>query len=437
MLIVKKRVKGGLARQYSIKKRDQILAFDGYDAVDVLDYVFYDSKPSFTLTVQRKGKIKEITVSKDEDQSLGLTFVSDGLEVKTCRNKCTFCFVDQMPKGMRESLYVKDDDYRQSFLHGNFVTLTNLSKEDEKRILRLKLSPLYVSVHSMQGETRRRLTGNRFAGEIERQLHDFAAAGITMHTQVVLVRGENDENDLTMTARKLFALAPWVKTMAVVPCGVTAHREGLTPIADIDGAYAKSVIEQIANLNAEFGVPFIQVADEFYFRAGLPVPSPHAYGDYEQIENGVGLTTKFREEIEESIREGDTLSQKTKFLVVSGTSARDFVDEWAQKICACTQNAQVKTVGVKNTVFGETVNCTGLLCGVDIVRTAKENAPFDVMILNGCTLRRGEDVFLDGMTATDVASAVGKPLRFTDGTGQSFVQALTSESFDKIVYPSK
>lgn len=437
MLSVKRRLKGGLARKYAIKKGDQILAFDGYDAVDVLDYVFFDSKPSFTLTVGRKGKIREIAIEKEEDQSLGLLFDDDGLELKTCHNKCMFCFVDQMPKGMRESLYVKDDDYRQSFLHGNFVTLTNLTQKDEQRIIRLKLSPLYVSVHSMQAETRCRLTGNRFAGEIERQLHDFAAAGITLHTQVVLVRGENDGEDLTQTARKLFALSPWVRTMAVVPCGVTAHRDGLTPIADIDGAYAQSVIEQISALNAEFGVPFIQVADEFYFRAGLPVPPPHAYGDYEQIENGVGLTTKFREELEESQQVEETLIEKTKFLVMSGTSASAFVAEWAQKICSNTQHATAVTVGVKNTVFGETVNCTGLLCGKDIIAAAKQNAPFDVVVLNGCTLRQGEDVFLDGLTAKELANIVGVPLRFTDGTGQSFVSALTKQEFEKTVYPSK
>ena len=437
MLTVKKTIRGGVARKYAIKKGDQILAFDGYDAVDILDYVFFDSKPSFTLTVGRKGKIREIAIEKEEDQSLGLLFVSDGLQLKTCRNKCVFCFVDQMPKGMRESLYVKDDDYRQSFLNGNFVTLTNLTKEEEQRIIRLRLSPLYVSVQSMQADVRKKLTGNRFAGEIERQLHDFAASGITMHTQVVLVRGENDGEDLTKTARKLFALAPWVKTMAVVPCGVTAHREGLTPIADIDGAYAKSVIEQISALNAEFGVPFIQAADEFYFRAGLPVPPPHAYGEYEQIENGVGLTAKFLEEIEQSTISGADISVGTAFLIVSGTSAKDFVDTCAQAVCEKVRRAVVKTVGAENSVFGQTVNCTGLLCGVDIVRVARQSAPFDGVILNGCVLRRGEDVFLDGMTAQEVADAVGKPVRFTDGSGQSFVDALTKAQFEKTVYPSK
>ena len=191
MLSVKRRLRGGLARKYAIKKGDSILAFDGNEAVDILDYVFFDSKPSFTLTVSRKGKTREIAVEKGEDQSLGLLFDGDGLELKTCHNKCTFCFVDQMPKGMRESLYVKDDDYRQSFLHGNFVTLTNLTKKDEQRIIRLKLSPLYVSVHSMQADTRCRLTGNRFAGEIERQLHDFAAAGTFLQT-IYFLAGDLD-----------------------------------------------------------------------------------------------------------------------------------------------------------------------------------------------------------------------------------------------------
>ncbi|MDE7265459.1 MAG: radical SAM protein, partial [Clostridia bacterium] len=227
------KAKGALAKKYKFKKGDKITAFDGFTAEDTLDYLFYDSKPSFTVSVISPDGIKRtVKVDKPEDESLNLTFKQND-KIRTCRNKCIFCFVDQMGEGMRESLYVKDDDYTMSFMCGNFVTLTNVSDEDIDRIIRLHLSPLYVSVHTMDGELRCKLMGNRFAGKIGEQLKKLTDAKITVHCQAVIVPGLNDGENLEYTARKLFEMYPYIADVAVVPTGLTKHRENLTAIPDI------------------------------------------------------------------------------------------------------------------------------------------------------------------------------------------------------------
>ena len=428
MLTIKEVEKNSIGEELGLKKGDVVLAFDGHSAVDVLDYLFYDEKDSFTLTVrQTNGDESTCEIEKDEDESLGLTFESDNLEIRTCHNHCIFCFIDQMPCGMRNTLYVKDDDYRQSFLCGNFVTLTNLKEEDEERIARLKLSPLYISVHTMNGELRKQMTGNRFADRIGVQLEKFAKAGIYMHTQIVLARGFNDGKELEFSARELCKLYPNVQTMAVVPVGMTKFRDGLTQIKDIDEDYAKEVIALAKNLNAEFGQNFIQLADEFYFRAGLEVEPYEFYGSFPQIENGVGTTAKFLKEIDENIKNSKL---KKKILLISGTSASEFIKKQAEKVQQAVKGLSVKVLSVKNDFFGETVNCTGLLTGQDILKAIlSDGEGYDIVVMPCHVLKEKSDVFLDGMTVKELSKKTGKKIRITNGTGESFVKALSCRKF--------
>ena len=428
MLKIKEVEKNSIGEELGLKKGDEVLAFDGHGAVDVLDYLYYDEKESFTLTVrQTDGDESSCEIEKDEDESLGLTFESDNLDIRTCHNHCIFCFIDQMPCGMRDTLYVKDDDYRQSFLCGNFVTLTNLREEDEERIARLKLSPLYISVHTMNGELRKKMTGNRFADRIGVQLKKFAEAGITMHTQVVLARGFNDGKELEFTARELFKLYPSVQTMAVVPVGMTKFREGLTQIPDIDGEYAREIIGLAKKLNEEFDCNFIQLADEFYFRAGSEVEPYEFYGSFAQIENGVGTTAKFLKEIDENLKNGKF---KKKILLISGTSASEFIKRQAQKVQNAVKGLEVKVLSVKNDFFGETVNCTGLLTGQDILNAVqKEGEGYGIIVMPCHVLKEKSDLFLDGMTVKELAKKTGKRVRITNGTGESFVKALSCRKF--------
>lgn len=432
MLTISKVYKNGVAYELGIKKGDIILAFDGFDVVDILDYVYYDSQTEFTITVKTKQEIIDFDIEKDEFESLGLEFVSDNLEIKKCYNNCVFCFVDQMPPNMRETLYVKDDDYRQSFLIGNFVTLTNVSDSDIDRIIRLKLSPIYVSVQATDSEVRKKLLNNRFAGDIMAKLKKLTEGGIKVHTQVVLVPKLNDGAVLDKTCSDLYNLGENILSIAVVPCGITKYREGLYPISDINKGYATCVISQIKALNAKFKKNLVIAGDEFYFRSGLPLESEEYYGDFAQIENGVGLTTKFEMELNSALKKK---THNGKYLIISGTSAGEYVKERANLVNSYVKGATYEVLAVENEFFGKTVNCTGLLVGKDILSTIKTKnlLGVDGVIIPSVCLKRDEDVFLDGITVKELSSQISTKIIITDGSGQSFFDALSGGKNVRII----
>ena len=392
------KAKGALAAKYKFKKGDKITAFDGFTAVDTLDYLYYDSKPSFTVSlISADGSVRTVKVDKPEDESLNLTF-KDNDKIRTCHNKCIFCFVDQMGDGMRESLYVKDDDYTMSFMCGNFVTLTNVSDEELERIIRLHLSPLYVSVHTMDGELRCKLMGNRFAGKIGEQLKKLTDAKIIVHCQTVIVPNLNDGKNLEYTARKLFEMYPYIADVAVVPTGLTKYRQNLTEIPDITAESAAAVLDLCDRLNSEFGVNFMLPADEYFVRCGRAFKPAEFYGDFSQIENGIGMTSKFISEFTQSVYK-TALKKSKRVAVVTGVSAQKIVDSMCGIANANAQNLQAFALPVENKFFGQTVTCTGLLTGGDIANALKENYDkFDVSVIPSNTLKEFEDVFLDDMT---------------------------------------
>ncbi|MBR5439804.1 MAG: DUF512 domain-containing protein [Clostridia bacterium] len=424
MLKVKSVQKNGIGYEIGIKKGDQITKFNGYEVKDILDYLYYDSLEFFTIEVlDANGVLSTAEVEKEENESLGLTFVSDGLEIKNCHNKCIFCFVDQMPKGMRPSLYVKDDDYRQSFLCGNFVTLTNLTNEDIERIIRLKLSPLYVSVQVTDAKTRAFMLNNRFAGDIMDKLERLANGGISIETQVVLVPKVNDGALLEKTILDLHSLSPYVKSVAVVPCGITAFREGLYEIENATKEYCKCVIEQVREINYRLNENFVVLGDEFYFKAGLEVENYETYGNFSQLGNGVGTTAKFKQEVLSSIKKK---RHEAKYLIICGESASDFIKETVQTIKNSVDGLMADVMPVKNDFFGHTVNCTGLLTGGDILKNAiKVIDNYDALILPDVCLKQDEDVFLDGVTLKEFRKSINKKIIITLGTGQSFFDALS------------
>lgn len=392
------KAKGKLAAKYQFKKGDKITAFDGFTAEDSLDYLYYDSKPSFTVSlISADGSERTVKVDKPEDESLNLVF-KENEKIRTCRNKCIFCFVDQMGEGMRESLYVKDDDYTMSFMCGNFVTLTNVSDEELERITRLRLSPLYVSVHTMDGELRCKLMGNRFAGKIGEQLKKLTDAKITIHCQAVIVPGLNDGKNLEFTARKLFEMYPYVADVAVVPTGLTKHRENLTAIPDITAESAADILDLCDKLNAEFGVNFLLPADEYFVRCGREFKPAEFYGNFSQIENGIGMTSKFISEFTQSVYK-TTLKKSKRVAVVTGVSAAKVINGMCSLANENVGNLHAFALPVENKFFGSTVTCTGLLTGGDIADALKNNSDkFDVAVIPSNTLKEFEDVFLDDMT---------------------------------------
>ncbi|MBQ2769284.1 MAG: DUF512 domain-containing protein [Clostridia bacterium] len=439
MLKITKVKRNSIAKELGLEVGDEIVAFDNHPCEDELDYLYYCETDSFSMTVRdkRSGEETTVEIEKDEGETLGVEFEKN-TAIRTCHNRCVFCFVDQMPKGMRESLYVKDDDYSMSFSCGNFVTLTNLSDEGLERIIRLQLSPLYVSVHTMNPELRVKLLRNRHAGKIVEQIDKLAKGGIKLHCQAVLVPNENDGEELCYTARQLFQYYPAVQDLACVPTGITKYREGLYPILDVDGEYSKKLLDTVDKLNAEFGVPFLLPADEYFVKAGREFKPAAFYGDFEQIENGIGMTSKFLLETNAAL-EGLTqknggryaLKKEKRSLLISGVSA-EAVNERILRECEKTiAGLTASVLAVKNRFFGETVTCTGLLTGQDILAAVREykaqGGRFDEIVLPGNTMKEFEDVFLCGMTLDGLKKELGfENIRINREGGYGLVEILST-----------
>lgn len=432
MLKISKVKRNSIAKELGLEAGDQIIAFNGLPCEDELDYLYYIETDGFSMVVKdhRTGSETTVEVEKEEGEDLGLTFEKNE-KIRTCHNRCVFCFVDQMPSGMRESLYVKDDDYTMSFTCGNFVTLTNLSDEGLERIIRLKLSPLYISVHTTNPELRVKLLRNRYAGKISEQIRQLAAGGIEMHCQAVLVPNKNDGDELARTARELFQYYPAVRDLACVPTGITKYRDGLTYIPDVDKAYSEKLLDLVHSLNAEFGVDFLLPADEYFVKAERAFPSPDFYGDFSQIENGIGLTTKFLSEAEAALCPCELKSAK-KTLIVCGVSAAKTLKVLVERCNQTIKGLQAELLPIENDFFGHTVTCTGLLTGRDITaaieKYREEKGRFDEVILAKDTLKEFEDVFLCGMTLGEMRARLQfKNIRVNRDGGAGLVRLLGSE----------
>ena len=441
MLKITKVKRNSIAKELGLEIGDEIVAFDNYPCEDELDYLYYCETDFFTMTVRdkRSGAETTVEIEKEEGEELGLEFEKNTC-LRTCHNRCVFCFVDQMPKGMRESLYIKDDDYSMSFSCGNFVTLTNLSDEGLERIIRLKLSPLYVSVHTMNPDLRVKLLRNRFAGKIVEQIEKLAKGGIELHCQAVLVPYENDGEELAYTARELFKYYPVVRDLACVPTGITKYREGLYPISDVDKAYSEKLLALVDSLNKEFGVDFLLPADEYFVKAERDFKDAAFYGDFEQIENGIGMTSKFLSEVNTALvalseqNEGGryALKGKKRSVLVCGTSAEKINRSVAERCMATVDGLQMDVLPVVNDFFGPTVTCTGLLTGRDMLAAIKEyrdkTGNFDEIILAGNTMKEFEDVFLCGMTLQELKDKLGfQNIKINREGGYGLVEIVAAE----------
>ncbi len=434
MLKITKVKRNSIAKTLGVEVGDEILSFDNLPCEDELDYLYFNEQERFVMQIKdrRTGEIKELQVEKDAGEDLGLTLMKI-CDIRTCHNRCVFCFVDQMPKGMRESLYIKDDDYNMSFACGNFVTLTNLSNESLQRIIRLQLSPLYISVHTTNPDLRVKLLRNRHAGKIAKQIQTLAKANIQMHCQAVIVPGENDGAELEKTARELFAYYPAVRDLAIVPTGLTKYRLGLYEIQDVDKAYSEKLLDLVDKLNAEFKVNFLLPADEYFVKAGRAFKEPSFYGDFEQIENGIGMTSKFVWEVETALAEASQeLKKPKKSLLISGVSARKVNEEIAKKCTEKIAGLTASVLAVENDFFGHTVTCTGLLTGEDIckgIENYRENGgAFDEIVLAGNTMKEFEEVFLCGMTLSKMKKRLGfKNIRVNRDGGRGLVEILSTD----------
>ncbi|GAM11594.1 radical SAM superfamily protein [Geobacter sp. OR-1] len=396
-------INGGVASEMGIEPGDLIISINGHPLRDIIDYHYWNDGDELLIEIEKPdGSIWECDVAVGDDPALGL--VLQPPKPAHCRNKCIFCFVHQLPKGLRKTLYVKDEDYRLSFLYGNYVTLANISKSDLARIKRLRLSPLYISVHASDPAVREMLLGKQGLMPILEVMNSLAASGIKMHTQIVLCPGLNDREQLQRTVADLAALFPQVASIAVVPVGLTSHRMGLTPISPVTSEYAASFISEwepeMRRLAKVCGEPVLFLADEFYLKAGLPFPRIALYGDFPQLENGVGMIPLFRQEAVKVIKLARELGSGDA-IIVTGYSAYPVIKEFLAELALKT-GLKLGAVAVQNILFGPSVTVAGLIAGRDIITALRKVEPGTLVIIPDVMLKEGVGVFLDDLTPKDI-----------------------------------
>ncbi len=410
-----------IAEELGVKPGDRLLSINEQPVRDILDYRFLCAAEELLVKVTTQaGEVWELEIEKEYEEDLGLDFGEHSFgATRRCHNRCLFCFVDQMAPKMRETLYIKDDDYRLSFWQGNFVTLTNVKEAELQRIIDQRMGPLFISVHTTNPELRARMLNNRFAGNIMDQLSKLAKAGIEMHTQVVLCPDINDGAELKRTIEDLAGLWPEVQSMAVVPVGVTKYRQGLYNLRTFTQSEASQVIDLVEGYQQEFleqwGDSFVYASDEFYVMAGKPIPPTENYGNFPQTENGVGLARLFLDEWD-SIKDDlpQRISSNHRVTLVTGTSGAAILQQVVDGLNQI-KDLQVDLEVVKNQFFGESVTVTGLLTGGDIIKALKNKNLGDAVILPSVMLRDGEEVFLDDVTVSDVADKIQTPVEVVDG----------------------
>lgn len=403
-----------IAKRQGFKVGDELLKLGGYDVVDELDYLFYDNESEFTAEVLRKDKIKTLHVRKK--QPLGLEVDWD-MKPVVCKNHCIFCFVDQLPKGMRESLYVKDDDYRFSFISGSYVTMTNVADSDIDRIIRLKLSPLYISVHAFDDDIRQFMVKNPNTRKLIEYMKKLGDNGILMHTQLVIVPNINDGKVLEDSIRSLKQIKG-VQTVAVVPVGLTEHRAKLANLTPVNEQNARETVALVERLHTELD-GFCWCSDEYYVKANIPVGESVYYGAFDQIENGVGLLAQFKENFEYSLEECPDEALNKRVDMITGTSFAPILSGYMPALerklgIKCNVNTVV------NDFFGHSVTVAGLLTAQDIIAQTKRGA--DAYVLPDNMLREFTDTFLDNKTVGEVESALGAPVIIVPHDGSDFAQ---------------
>lgn len=411
--------KGGLPDRLDLQPGDRLIAINGHILRDVIDFHFYASEEELGLETERGGQRLFCQVQREYGEEFGLHFTDDVFDgLRRCDNRCAFCFVDQMPPGMRDSLYVKDDDYRYSFLHGNFVTLSNWTEEDWERVAKQHLSPLYISVHATEPELRRRIFSNPRLPDVRLQLGRLAELGVEMHTQIVLVPGLNDGQPLERTVEDLTALHPAVRSIGVVPVGLTKyHAAGLRLLTAEE---QRAVLERIVAWQAEnrrrFGVAVVYPSDELYLRAGFPVPPAEEYDGFPQLENGIGLVRQLLDEWQ-GVKAEDRRPARGKGVVVCGTLVAPILGRMVEELTGGL-GVDIRVVPVENEFFGSTVTVSGLLTGVDVVSALAGRDLGDVVFLPRAMFDATGKVTLDDLTLGEIESRVGVPVSRAGFMGQ-------------------
>lgn len=433
--VVQKIERGSIAEELGIEKGDILIAINGNKIEDIFDYQYLTQDEYIEVLIRKQsGEEWLFEIDKDYDEDLGIIF-ENGLmdDYRSCHNKCIFCFIDQMPRGMRETLYFKDDDSRLSFLQGNYVTLTNMSDSDIERIIRYRLSPINISFQTTNPKLRCMMLHNRFAGGALKQVKKLYDAGITMNGQIVLCKNINDGAELERSISDLTAYLPHLESVSVVPVGLSKYRDGLYPLEPFDKEDAKQVIECIhrwqKKIYQEYGTHFIHASDEWYVLAEEELPEAERYDGYLQIENGVGMLRSLLDEFEEAMTQVE--SEKRKYDVcgkemslVTGQLAYPYISYMAEEMMRCFPQLTLHVYAIINEFFGEQITVSGLLTGQDMIRQLQGKSLGDRILLPQNVLRSGEDYFLDDITVGDMEKALQVQVDIVKSSGYDFVHTV-------------
>lgn len=468
---IKEVLPGSIAQELELETGDILLAVNGQAIEDVFDYHYYVNDEYLTVLVRKaNGEEWELEIEKELEEDLGIVFENSLMdEYRSCRNKCIFCFIDQMPKGMRDTLYFKDDDSRLSFLQGNYVTLTNMSDHDIDRIIHYHLEPINISFHTMNPKLRCKMLNNRFAGDVFQKIQRLAEAGIEMNGQIVLCKGVNDGEELEYSIREMTKFLPYLRSVSVVPVGLTKFREGLYPLEAFECEDAEKVIDQIETwqkrIYAEYGLHFVHASDEWYILAGRPFPEEERYDGYLQLENGVGMMRLLFEETKEALREktvsdceevhgepktGDCCKEMCvnnitgnekkdrkenitrEISLATGALAAPFLSQISEMISEKFPNVKVHIYQIKNQFFGERITVSGLITGQDLISQLSGKILGEELLLPCSMMRSGEEVFLDDVTVSELEKALQIKVRIVKSSGCDLVRAVTGQDEEAV-----
>lgn len=433
--IIEDIVHGSIAEELEIEPGDVLLSINGSEIKDVIDYKYFVSDEFLVLEIQKpNGEIWEFEIEKDYSEDLGIIFTNPLIDqAKSCRNKCMFCFIDQLPPNMRDTLYFKDDDSRLSFLQGNFITLTNMTDEEIERIIKYRLSPINVSVHTTNPQLRVQMLNNKNAGKVYEILKRFHEANLEVNCQIVLVPGVNDGEELERTLKDLSLLYPTIESVAIVPVGITKYRENLVKVRPFTIDEARKLIEYMNGMQDKFlkdtGSRFAFLSDEFFCVAGVQLPQVDEYEGFPQYENGVGLMKSFEYEIEEELSKIHIpIEMNKKYVVATGTLAFEFMQKNIKKINTKFKGLEITVVPIENNFFGKTITVSGLITGGDLISQLMEYRDVDKIIIPKSMLKRDEDLFLDNISLDDVRRELGIRVDVSMVDGKEFLNCIKEVS---------
>ena len=424
---------GSIAEEMEIEPGDVLVSVNGQEPEDVFDYRYLMNEEEVLVVIRKPdGEEWELEIEKEYEDDLGMEF-ENGLmdDYRSCRNKCMFCFIDQLPKGMRDTLYFKDDDSRLSFLQGNYLTLTNMSEHDLEKIIYYKLSPINISFQATNPELRCKMLHNRFAGDVMDKVRRLKEAGIMMNGQIVLCRGVNDGEELDRSIRDLVTLMPELQSVSVVPVGLTRYRDGLYPLEPFTKEDACKVLDLIHSwqekLVKEYGTHFIHAGDEWYILAERPMPEETTYDGYLQLENGVGMVRLLKEEVDAYLKRLPGDDRKRKVTIATGELAAPYLREYAASIQKKYPGVEVQVITVKNEFFGGKITVAGLITGQDLVNQLRGKDLGEELLLTTNMLKSDEPVFLDDMTVEQLQTALQIKVSIVESSGNDFVNCILNE----------